>query len=124
MKGYVALTTVLVIMPLLLLAGIDSVYNNLTSLVVGKMNYDYQLLTAKKETCLEESIYRIKSELNYQGDLLIEVDDWICSSSVLDVEGQLGLKEISLELSNSNNIVVGTTKILNTNVNPFELSNI
>lgn len=124
MKGYVALTTVLVIMPLLLLAGIDSVYNNLTSLVVGKMNYDYQLLTAKKETCLEESIYRIKRNPNYQGGLLIEVDDWVCSSTVLDVEGQVGLKEISLELSNSNNIVVGTTKILNTNVNPFELSNI
>ena len=35
-KGYIALTTVLVVLPLLLLTGINLVYENITEMVVVK----------------------------------------------------------------------------------------
>lgn len=124
LKGYVALTTVIVIIPLLLLAGIDSVYNNMTSLLVGKMNYDYQILKNNSETCLEESIYKIKWNPTYTGDITIEMEDWSCVSTITDKDGEPGIKIINMELLDSNNITISVAKELNTNTNPFELSNI
>lgn len=124
MKGYVALTTLLVILPLLLLTGIDSIYKNLTSLSVSKMNYDYQILKSNKETCLEETVYRIKRSANYTGDFTLTMDDWSCLSTVSNNVGEPGIKTIHMELSDENNIEISVTKELNTNTNPFELRNI
>lgn len=127
LKGYVALTTVLVMIPLLLLTGIDSIYNNLTSLIVGKMNYDYQILESNGETCLEESVYRIKWGLDYTGEFTIDMGDWTCVSTVTNKDPDLepGVKIIEMVISDTqNNIQRTVIKELNSNTNPFELSNV
>lgn len=124
MKGYVALTTILVILPLLLLAGVDSVYKNLTSLIVGKMNYDYQILKTDGETCLEESVYRIKRSVNYVGTFTMAQEDWSCEVNVTNKEATPGVKIINIVISDINNIKISSIKELDTNENPFVLKNL
>jgi len=127
LKGYVALTTVLVMIPLLLLTGINAIYSNLTSLIVGKMNYDYQILETNMETCLEESVYKIKWEVDYTGAFTIDMGDWSCTSTVTNKDPILepGIKIIEIEITDSvNNIQRNVSKELNSNTNPFELKNI
>ncbi|MDD4382091.1 MAG: hypothetical protein PHE21_01965 [Candidatus Dojkabacteria bacterium] len=124
MKGYMALTVVLLIIPLLLLAGIDSVYNNLTSLLVGKMNYDSQKLEINTETCLEESIYRIKRNPNYTGEYTLTIGELNCTVNIQDKDGFAGEKFINISSTDVNGISVEITKELNTNVNPYTVKNI
>ncbi len=124
MKGYVALTTVLIIIPLLLLTGVDSVYKSLTTVITSRMNYDYQILKTNKETCIEETIYRVKRSVDYTGEFTLAIDDWSCISTVTNVVGEPGIKEIFMELTDSNGTVINVNKELNTNINPFELSNL
>ena len=124
MKGYIALTVVLLIIPLLLLAGIDSVYNNLTSLLVGRMNYDSKRLEINSETCLEESVYRIKRNPSYTGEYVITLSEWTCTIDVQDKEGFPGEKILDIQSSDQNGIKVNLLKELNTNVNPYTLKNI
>jgi hypothetical protein len=124
LKGYVALTTVLVIIPLLLITGINSVYSNLTTLMIGKMNYDYELLKLNGKTCLEESVYKIKWNPSFTGTVTVDIDDWYCISDITDKTGEPGVKIIDMQLSDLNDIEINIVKELNTNTNPFELSNI
>lgn len=124
MKGYVALTTVLVMIPLLLLTGIDSVYNNLTSLIVGRMNYDYQILKTNTESCLEESIYRIKRSSNYTGQFEISMETFSCTVTIENKIGSDGIKIIRIESRDNNGINIDITKELNSNTDPFELRSI
>ena len=122
-KGYIALTTVLVILPLLLITGIDSLYKNTTSLIVGKMNYDYQILRSNSETCLEEAVYKIKRGGTYTGTFTLSMDNWSCDVVVSDKVGFPGIKIIEINSSDSNSVKFSTTKELNINVDPFEISN-
>ena len=127
LKGYVALTTVLVMIPLLLLTGINAIYNNLTSLISAEMTDDYQILSTNMQTCLEESVYKIKWELDYTGTYTIDMGDWSCTSTITNKDPILepGIKVIEMELTDSiNNIQKNVTKELNSNINPFELKNI
>lgn len=123
-KGYVALTTVLVMIPLLLLTGINAIYNNLTSLIVGKMNYDYQILNINMQTCLEETVYKIKWEVDYTGDFTMDMGDWTCTSSVTNKDLEPDIKIIEMQLTDSiNNVQKTVIKEININSNPFELTN-
>lgn len=122
-KGYIALTTVLVILPLLLVTGIDSLYKNTTSLIVGKMNYDYQILRSNSETCLEEAVYKIKRGGTYTGTFNISMGNWSCNVIVSDKVGFSGIKVINISSSDINDVKFSTTKELNINSEPFEISN-
>ncbi len=125
LKGYVALTTVLVILPLLLITGVNAVYSNMTSLIVGKMNYDYQILQTNAETCLEESVYKIKWGVDYTGTFTIDMEDWSCTSTVTNKDLEPAIKVIEMDLTDKNNSVQKhVIKELNINSNPFELKNI
>ncbi len=124
MKGYVALTTVLVMLPILLLTGIDSLYNNLSTLIIGKMNYDYQILDSNTETCLEEAVYIIKRNPTYENTFVLSMDNWSCSVTVTNKVGFTQVKIIDIQATDSNGISIHTAKELNTNVDPFEISNI
>lgn len=121
--GYIALTTVLVILPLLLITGINSLYNNTTSLIVGKMNYDYQILRSNSETCLEEAVYKIKRGRTYTGTFNIAMDNWSCNVIVSNKVGSPGIKLIDISSSDTNSVQFKTTKELNINSEPFEISN-
>ncbi len=123
MKGYVALTTVLVILPLLLITGIDTLYKNMTTLVIGKMNYDSQILKSNSETCLEEAVYVIKRNYEYTGILNISMDNWSCKIEVYEKVDTPGFKIINIEATDDTGIHIYTEKELNINVDPFEISN-
>ncbi len=124
MKGYVALTTVLVILPLLLITGIDTLYKNMTTLVIGKMNYDSQILKSNSETCLEEAVYVIKRDYGYTGILNLSMDTWNCNIEIYDKPETTGIKIINIEATDDNGMYTFTEKELNINVDPFEISNI
>jgi hypothetical protein len=125
LKGYVALTTVLVILPLLLITGVNAIYSNMTSLIVGKMNYDYQILQTHAETCLEESVYKIKWGVDYTGTFTLDMEDWSCTSTVTNKDLEPGTKVIEMDLTDkNNNVQKHVVKELNINSNPFELKNI
>lgn len=124
MKGYIALTTILIILPLLLLSGIDSLYNNISTLIVGKMNYDYQVLKSNTETCLEESVYIIKRNPTYSNTFNLAMDNWSCTITISDKSEYPGVKIITINAEDTNDIHINFSKELNTNTDPFEITNI
>lgn len=121
MRGYIALTTILIIVPLLLLIGINSLYSNITNLSVSQINFDAERLRINSDTCLEEAIYKIKRNRSFVGDLEIIEDDWLCTTNITDKQGESGIKIISI-VTVDGNVKVIVKKELNTNTNPFELS--
>jgi len=124
MKGYIALTTVLIILPLLLLTGVDSLYRNMTTLIVSKMTYDLNILESNSETCLEETVYKIKRNRTYTGTFDLSMNDWICTIDVADKVDYPGVKIINIEAQDTiNGIYTFTEKELNINTDPFEISN-
>lgn len=123
-KGYIALTTVLVILPVLLISGIDSLYKSTTYLIIGKETADYQLLKGNSETCIEEAVYKIKRSPEYVGIFNISMDNWSCSITISDKAGYIGTKIIKITAVDDNMTTFTTQKELNTKTNPFELSNI
>jgi len=124
MKGYVALTAVLVMIPLLLITGIELVYRNITLLSIGKFNYDWQILKIHSQTCLEESIYNISLDNDYIGEFIITEEYWSCTSNITDVSGEITQKIIDLEVSNTEGVSISLQKKIDTSYDPFELSNI
>jgi hypothetical protein len=124
MKGYVALTTILILVPLLLLTGFNSVYRSLTTLLVGTMNYNYQILNIDTQTCLEESVYRIKRDHNLVGDIQINTEDITCDVNISNKVGFSGIKILEISAVGNNDVKVLLRKELDINVNPFELTNL
>ena len=123
-KGYVALTAVLVMIPLLLLTGIELVYRNITLLNIGGINYDWQILKTYSQTCLEESLYKISLDTNYEGEFDIIGEDWSCTANISNIIEEIGVKTILLEVSDPEGTSVTLRKEINTNSDPFSLSNI
>lgn len=124
MKGYIALTTVLIVVPLLLLTGINTLYQNITYLSVSKMDYDYQLLKITSESCLEETVYYIKRNPLFVGDYVVSIGDAQCDINIQNKVGYPGIKTLYLDAQDNTGSKVTFTKELNTNSNPFEIVNI
>jgi len=124
MKGYVALTAILVIIPLLLLTGVNSLYENITTLSVSKMNYDSQILKINAETCLEETVYMIKRNPIFIGAFQITQANWSCNVDIQNKIGFNGIKILNIVATDINSAKVSLKRELNTNTNPFELSNL
>ncbi len=97
----------------------------MTTLIVGKMTYDSNILENNSETCLEETVYKIKRNRTYTGTFNISMDNWDCTIAVSDKVGFTGVKIISIEAKDTvNDIYTFTEKELNINTDPFEISNI
>ena len=124
MKGYVALTAVLIIVPLLLLTGVNSLYENITTLSVTKMNYDSQILRINAETCLEETVYQIKRNPTFTGMYEITETNWSCSVDIQNKIGFSGVKSLTIVATDINDTKVTLEKELDTNEDPFKLANI
>jgi len=124
MKGYVALTTVLIIIPLLLITGVTSLYDNITVLSVSRYNYDSQVLRVNSQTCIEESIYKIKRSISFTGVLNISKENWSCVINISDKQGYTGIKILDISVEDINNTKLSLKKELDTNTNPFTLKNI
>lgn len=87
------------------------------------MNYDYQILRSNSETCLEEAVYKIKRGRTYTGTFNIAMDNWSCNVIVSNKVGSPGIKLIDISSSDTNSVQFKTTKELNINTDPFEISN-
>jgi len=96
----------------------------MTTLVIGKMNYDSQILKSNSETCLEEAVYVIKRDYGYTGILNLSMDTWNCNIEIYDKPETTGIKIINIEATDDNGMYTFTEKELNINVDPFEISNI
>jgi len=123
MKGYVALTAILVIVPLLLLTGVNSLYENITTLSITKMNYDSQILRTNAETCLEETVYMIKRNPSFTGIFQINQTNWNCNVDIQNKIGFSGVKIMTIVTTDNNNTKLTLKRELNTSTNPFELTN-
>jgi hypothetical protein len=123
-NGYIALTTVLVIIPLLLATGIDLAYRSITNAIVSKLEFDHNMLEVNAESCLEESVRKIKFNILFEGTLVINQPTWTCNSVITNKPGVSGVKIINIQASDENENVVLLNKELNTNTDPFEISNI
>ncbi|MBP8979451.1 hypothetical protein KBG23_03165 [Candidatus Dojkabacteria bacterium] len=123
-NGYIALTTVLVIIPLLLATGIDLAYRSITNAIVSKLEFDHNMLEVNAESCLEESVRKIKFNILFEGTLIVEQTTWTCNSVITNKPGVSGVKIINIQASDENENVVLLNKELNTNTDPFEISNI
>ncbi len=123
-NGYIALTTVLVIIPLLLATGVDLAYRSITNAIVSKLEFDHNMLEVNAESCLEESVRKIKFNILFEGTLIVEQTTWTCNSVISNKPGVSGVKIINIQASDGNQNVVLLNKELNTNTDPFEISNI
>ncbi|MBI2356801.1 hypothetical protein HYV12_01995 [Candidatus Dojkabacteria bacterium] len=124
MRGYVALTCVLIMIPLLLLTGVSSLYENITLLSISKMNYDSQVLKSNSETCIEETVYALKRDTAFTGSKIFNGEGWTCTVTIENKGGDPTIKLLTLTSSDGNGIETISKKELNTNLNPFELKNI
>ena len=123
-KGYIALTTVLIVLPILLLTGIDLVYKNIGLLLTSKMTYDSNILQINAETCLEESVHKIKRDHLFVGVFSMTQEGWSCNSIIADKVGEPGVKLLSITTTDESDNYVNILKELNVNSDPFEISNI
>lgn len=123
-KGYIALTTVLIVLPILLLSGIDLIYKNISLLVTSKMTYDSNLLQINAETCLEESVYKLKRDHLFTGVFTMTQTGWSCEAIIADKVGEPGVKLMSITATDDSDNYVNIQKELNISTDPFEISNI
>lgn len=123
-KGYIALTTVLIVLPILLLSGIDLIYKNISLIITSKMTYDSNLLQINAETCLEESVYKIKRDYLFTGVFSMTQTGWSCETIIADKVGEPGVKLMSITAIDDFDNYVNIQKELNISTDPFEISNI
>lgn len=123
-KGYIALTTVLVIIPLLLATGVNLAYKSITAALVGKLEFNHNMLEVNAESCLEETVRKIKFNTLFEGTMIMEQPSWQCSSIVTNKRGVSGVKVLNIQAQDENQNVVLLNKELNINTDPFEISNI
>lgn len=123
-KGYIALTTVLVIIPLLLATGVNLAYRSITAALVGKLEYNHNMLEINAESCLEETVRKVKFNTLFEGTIVIQQPTWECNSTVTKKVGVNGIKILNILAKDENQNVVLLNKELNINTDPFEISNI
>ncbi len=82
------------------------------------------MLEVNAESCLEESVRKIKFNILFEGTLIVEQTTWTCNSVITNKPGVSGVKIINIQASDENENVVLLNKELNTNTDPFEISNI
>lgn len=120
-KGYVALTTVLVLVPMLLLIGITLIVNNIDLLITSHSLYEHKTLELKAITCQEEALFRIKDNISFTGANSITINGSTCTYTVTDGSSS-GLKEILIDINNGE-YHYSKEKTVDTNQNPFMITN-
>ncbi len=88
------------------------------------MQYDYNILEINAETCLEESVYKIKKNRSISDTFTITKPEWSCTCQISDKPENFGVKTIGIIATDQNSNHVTLSKELNTNTDPFEISNI
>ena len=96
-KANVSLTVVLVTSAVLLIGSITIILNVIDMTKTNKDNVMYELNTIRADSCLEESMNRLKFNPNFEGSVSITFEDGSCESiiSIDLVNNDLRLLEIS-----------------------------
>ena len=88
------------------------------------MTYDSNLLQINAETCLEESVYKLKRDHLFTGVFTMTQTGWDCETIIADKVGEPGVKLMSITAIDSSDNYVNIQKELNIITDPFEISNI
>lgn len=81
-KASVALTTVLVTTAVLLAGSISILFNIIDMTRTNKDNLTYELNSIRADSCLEESMNKLKFNPNYTGEVIITFSDGTCLSNI------------------------------------------
>lgn len=81
-KASVSLTTVLVTTAVLLAGSISVLFNIIDMTRTNKDNLMYELNSIRADSCLEESMNKLKFNPNYTGDVSITFIDGSCISNI------------------------------------------
>jgi hypothetical protein len=120
-KGMIALTTVLFVSTILMLAGLTLVITGVDFALTSKANYNGSLAQIRSRSCLEESLYKIKNNLAYTGNFSIAYPDGNCSATVTN-DALLNIKNVALT-GTVGSYNFSQSRKVNTSTIPFGLSN-
>lgn len=96
-KGSIAITLVIVISSMLLAGGMNLLLSNI-DFTRATVNYrSRQIAVIISKSCLEESLYKLKEDINFTGTFSVPFTDGNCDSTVSNLGG--GLKTISVQTS-------------------------
>ena len=121
-NGYIALTTVLILIPILLMTGIALIYSNISLLVSTQSLYASALSNTQYSTCLEESILKVKRNHTFTGTSNLTFTNFSCTSVISDYQGNTNTKKIDITITSGIYTNV-RTQIVDISVSPFIVKN-
>ncbi len=119
-RGAVALTSVIVMLAILLLAGISV---SITSIDVSVISRNFESTISSKvasRTCLEEAMYKISYNILYTGNFNYVFDNVSCEVVVSNVVGQTAIKSIQV-IANTSEFGINEVFFADTSTNPLTL---
>ncbi len=120
-KGSIALTSVIILSTMLLLAGIGLIVATIDLTVATKSFYNINTARTEARGCLEESLYKITRNTSYTGTFSLTYSTGSCSATVAnDVPSTTKIVTITGTVD-SNNVTV--VKKIDTAVSPFNITN-
>jgi len=122
-KAYVALTTILIIIPILLMGGIALLYSNMNLLISTQSMYASSLSNNEYNTCLEESVLKIKRDNNYTGTLTINFPSYTCTAVISNYMGNTNIKQIDITVT-SGIYTYNRVQIVDISISPYSVSNL
>lgn len=120
-KASITLTLVIVISSILLLAGLTLVLTTVDLSNSSKISTNLNLAIIRSRSCIDESLYRLKLDVNYTGSTSVTFSDGNCTSTTAN-SGTPNLKTLTV-VSTVNGFSYQTTKSVDTSVSPFTISN-
>lgn len=120
-KGYVALLLIIIIIPVLVMGGIELLYSNIDTLKAAKNLSDAEKLNFDLRSCTEEAIKRVKTNLTFTGQIDFSINTTICSVTVSN-DTNPSIKILNTK-TNSENLYKSEIKKLDTSKSPYELTN-
>ncbi len=120
-KGYIALTMILILVPALVLTGITLMSSNINLLVSSKSIVNNSLLRVKTTTCLEEALFRLNRNPALTGEMTVNLADDQCIVNITnDVDPNIRNITINIE---SSGYFYQLDKYVDISQNPFIVSN-
>lgn len=120
-KGYIALTMILILVPALVLTGITLMSSNINLLVSSKSITNISLLKVKSTTCLEEALFRLNRNPALSGELTYNFSSDLCIVNITN-ETDPNIRKLTIEISDSG-YTYHLEKYVDISQNPFIVSN-
>lgn len=121
-RGYIALTIVIILIPVMMMGGVELLYNNIDFMKSAKSLSDSEKLSFSLRSCTEESIQRIKKNPLFTGQLLYTINGFACDVTITNNATNPAIKIIDSKV-NSGILNKREIKNLDTSKSPYELTN-